>query len=398
MKIVLFDFWNVINSTGGAEKVLCNMANELAKRGYDVSVIVCDPKKGRPFFYLADKVKFINLNGTGKFAKGGLLLRIERELFRILGVLDKDKMYIKTRFDNHIKQNLQKLIDEIAPDILISFDPKSVMVLKYLLKNTLPTIAMLHMEAKYFFHKDISKVLLDSYNAAKCIQVLIKNYIAVAKQYCQNVSVVYIPNTVDIKVEKDNQVDSVYNKIINVGRIDGNHKQQLLLIQAFNKLKDKYPKWIIEIWGGTYTEKQVQYKKQILQYIKEHNLQNRDYLKGETQDIAGKLSKADIFAFPSKFEGMPLALMEAMSVGLPAIGYKSCASVNELIVSGYNGFLCNDGTDDFAEKLKILMSDDGLRNQMGENARASMQTFAPEKIWDAWEALIKDVAAKHSRI
>lgn len=62
------------------------------------------------------------------------------------------------------------------------------------------------------------------------------------------------------------------------------------------------------------------------------NLEEKVFLMGETKDIINKLMDGDIFAFPSKFEGMPLALMDAMSVGLPAIGYKSCASVNELTI------------------------------------------------------------------
>ena len=112
---------------------------------------------------------------------------------------------------------------------------------------------------------------------------------------------------------------------------------------------------------------------------------------GETKDIINKLMDGDIFAFPSKFEGMPLALMDAMSVGLPAIGYKSCASVNELIIDNFNGFLCDDGIDDFADKLKLLTSDADLRRKLGGNARESMKAFAPGKIWDEWEALINNV-------
>ena len=84
-----------------------------------------------------------------------------------------------------------------------------------------------------------------------------------------------------------------------------------------------------------------------------------------------------------------------MAAGLPAIGYKSCPAVNELIIDGYNGFLCDGGIDDFADKLKILMSDAELRKKMGQNARESMKQFAPEKIWDQWEALINEVVAEH---
>lgn len=129
----------------------------------------------------------------------------------------------------------------------------------------------------------------------------------------------------------------------------------------------------------------------MLKYIKDNNLEKNINFSGISNNVMQKLMESNIFVFPSLSEGMPLALIEAMSVGLPAIGYKSCPSVNELIIDGYNGFLCDDGIDDFAEKMKILMQDEQLRKMMGENARESMKQFTPEKIWNQWEFLIKEV-------
>lgn len=70
MNIMLTDFWNVVNSSGGAEKVLCRMANELVDRGHEVTVVCSDPKSGNPFFYLSDKVNFVNLNAKDVLKKG----------------------------------------------------------------------------------------------------------------------------------------------------------------------------------------------------------------------------------------------------------------------------------------------------------------------------------------
>lgn len=84
MRIFLFDFWNVVNSSGGAERVLSNMANELTKRDYDITVVCCDPKNGSMFFPLNEKVKFINLNGSGKFDDGTILLKVKSEILRAL--------------------------------------------------------------------------------------------------------------------------------------------------------------------------------------------------------------------------------------------------------------------------------------------------------------------------
>ena len=398
MKILLMDFWNVVNSTGGAEKVLCNMANEFVKRGHEICIVCCDPIDGIPFFYLDNRVKFINLNASGKYCKGSIKLRAEREILRFLGKLDKDKLYVKTRYDNKkVKETLKNIIQEFLPEIIITYDPRSLMCLEYLIKPNVPVIAMLHIPAENLFNISISQTLLESFKNVSCIQVLVKRDLQKVEEFCPRVRTVYIPNVV-YTIEKNEFVVKRKLKIVNVGRIDGNVKRQLNLIKAFNKIYKDFPSdWCIEIIGGTKTEIQKDYKKKIIEYIKEHNLEGRVNLLGEIKNVSEKLQEADIFAFPSAFEGMPLALTEAMAAGLPVIGYKSCPSVNELIVDGVNGFLCEDGIDDFAEKLKILMQDAVLRKKMGQNARESMKQFAPEKIWDEWEDLINKVVEESKK-
>ena len=148
-------------------------------------------------------------------------------------------------------------------------------------------------------------------------------------------------------------------------------------------------------WGGTGGDDDIEYKRKLIDYINNNNIDEKISFTGLVKNVTEYLNKADIFALPSEYEGMPLALMEAMAAGLPAIGYKSCPAVNELIIDGYNGFLCEDGTDDFADKLKILMLDVELRKKMGQNARESMMQYAPEKIWNQWEALINEVVNNH---
>lgn len=90
---------------------------------------------------------------------------------------------------------------------------------------------------------------------------------------------------------------------------------------------------------------------------------------------------AKIFAFPSSFEGFSLALTEAMSFGLPSIGYQNGISVNEIIIDGKTGYLCADGECALAEALKKLMLDDDLREKMVVVARQEMKKYALENIW-----------------
>lgn len=108
-------------------------------------------------------------------------------------------------------------------------------------------------------------------------------------------------------------------------------------------------------------------------------------------NVLERLRYSDIFVLPSESEGFSLALTEAMSVGLPVVGYKNCSSVNELIVNGKNGFLCEDGIDDLAEKLSVLMQNKNLRVRFGVNSHEMMKEYAPKKIWDKWENLINTI-------
>ena len=114
-------------------------------------------------------------------------------------------------------------------------------------------------------------------------------------------------------------------------------------------------------------------------------------MKGTTHDVASIYQYADIFALPSAFEGFCLSMTEAMSAGIPVIAYQSCTGVNEIVRHGYNGLLAEDGVDSFSDMLKQLMDHPGERRQMGEAARASMQAYAPHKIYDQWENYLNQV-------
>ena len=101
--------------------------------------------------------------------------------------------------------------------------------------------------------------------------------------------------------------------------------------------------------------------------------------------------ETDIFAFPSHHEGFPLALSEALSCGIPAVGYRSCPAVNEIIVSGENGLLCEDGVAPLSQALGCLMDDRTLRRAYGEVARNMAEKYAATFVWSQWDTLIKDV-------
>lgn len=386
MKIMLVYIAPFFGRQGGVEKVFSAMANALVRNGHEVSGVVFDTEDGEPFFPLSSKVKLYNIGNDFKYKKTFgyrlkrmcLFKRYERH------ILDK------TMYDHEKAYRLKPVIELICPDIIISFGIEFTRIIKTCIQFNCPIITQFHSVPKVYLEELVlcerTKQALDR---SECLQVLIPSFVADLKKYTNNNNIVVIPNA----VSQFNNISINKRKVItNVGRVS-KEKRQHLLIEAFNKLKDKFPNWEIEIWGDLNYGSE--YYKLCIGLVKKYNLENRILFCGITDDIVNKLMESSIFAFPSEFEGFPLALTEAMSVGLPSIGFKNCPSVNELIRDKVNGILCNETIDDFAEAMEQLMSNADKRNEYGMQAKEDMKQYAPEKIWGEWEKLIENIVSNY---
>ncbi|MFF5258499.1 glycosyltransferase [Actinomadura viridis] len=109
---------------------------------------------------------------------------------------------------------------------------------------------------------------------------------------------------------------------------------------------------------------------------------------GVVRDVPEELSRASIFALPSRREGFPTALLEAMAVGLPAVAFDCAPGVRDLITDGVDGLLSRPGdTVGFAAGLQSLVDDPGLRERLGGAAVRSVRRFDPDTVLDRWERL-----------
>lgn len=389
MKILLLNLWRVIESKGGTEKVFFDMGNNLSARGYEVIAVAMDNKDGNPFFEISKKVNFINISVDMK-KYDGIKYKIQRALY-----INREKrhMFDERNRDLLRGKRLKLVVEKEEPDIIIAFNVEATRILINYLGVTCPIITMFHFDPDTIL-KGITPNTKNALEKCCCVQVLLPNDIERVKKYLTCKRIEYIPNVVPQHIYPPSE-DSRENVIITVARIDSQQKRQHLLIEAFNIVKNCYPTWKVKIYGETDYDKK--YYSYCLNLIKKYNLEDKVIFCGTSNDICKNLKRSKIFAFPSSFEGFSLAMTEAMGVGLPVVGYKSCTSISEIVKDGYNGFLCDDGIEDFAAKLKCLMFDDKLRKQMGENARESMKAFAPEKIWNAWDTLIQEAVENHSK-
>ncbi|MCS7230249.1 MAG: glycosyltransferase, partial [Candidatus Kryptonium sp.] len=86
----------------------------------------------------------------------------------------------------------------------------------------------------------------------------------------------------------------------------------------------------------------------------------------ERSDIPNILSQSDIFVLPSRWEGLPLTIIEAMMAGLPVVA-SNVGGVSELVDNGVTGFLVPPGNVEvFVDALKTLVDNESLRQEMGK--------------------------------
>lgn len=391
MKILLANFAKMINDSGGLAKVTCAFAKEMYQRGYEVSLVYSDDNEGNFFFEVPEAVKCYNLRHyKGRHNLYPLKYKIKREILR---AIDQRKgRAVNNEFTKkYLLENVKEILDEVKPDIIVASQPAASKVLLSDLQITIPVITMSHGDPEDYFHTYPVEELPSLGLSAAC-QVLIPSYAKAIISRFPNEKVVVIGNVVP---QHDCAVDLLKDKntykIIFVGRLVKNHKRPHILIKAFAALADEFSEWNVELWGASDDKK---YTNELVSIIAKNGLQNRVFIKGLTDDITSVLKEGDILGFPSAYEGFSLALTEAMSVGLPVVGFNSCSGLSEIVEDGVTGFLVDDSIEDFSNKLKYLMQNKELRAKFGRNAHESVKQYASDIIWNAWCDLLNECVIK----
>lgn len=143
--------------------------------------------------------------------------------------------------------------------------------------------------------------------------------------------------------------------LFSIGELS-NRKNHIAILRAIKKLENiDNIKYLICGLGPN--------KDFLEEYIKSNNLEKTVFLLGFKETVEEILPIADIFCFPSKREGLPVALIEAISVGLPCI-VSNIRGNNDLIDS-QGGYLVSSNKENYEEYLNILITNKDLRKKLG---------------------------------
>ena len=359
-------FYRLGGKAGGAERMICALADGLVTRGLSVHLISWDPPNAKSFYHLNPAIRWSRLGFRSglidKFRRSNVLARVLR--------------------DNGISVLIGFVM---SGDKTIYAAAKLASVRFIAAERNAPTMYRLRYGR---IHRWISFALL---HLADRITVQMPNFTKGYPASLRN-RIETIPNpvsTATLRAEPNSPGADGRFTLLAVARLDGVQKQLDCLIGAFSKIATRHPSWDLRIVGDGPMAANLRH------LAADRSVADRVIMHESTPDIFKVYARSHLFAIPSQWEGFPNALAEALAHGLPAVGFRNAAGVADLITDGENGWmasgLANENT--LAETLEAAMANARERARRGAQAAESITVYSPEAQYDRWTRLIHSVAA-----
>lgn len=357
---------------GGAERAFCILANELANRGHEITILTLfqDPD----FYPLDSRIHRCYLNNISD----------KNATTRSRSICS----IFKRNFDR--LKNLRKIIIDSQSKIIISF-------MDYC--NSLCPIAALGLPIKIIGSEQNNPRFLNVSKLANWARRLIYRRLnllvccshGVKEEFSwlphHKKTVIYNPLTPSSPpYPRPSMMEPSKKWILATGRLN-EQKGFARLIKIFATLANDFSEWQLLILGEGE-------QRQLLEtLIRNFKLENRVFLPGRVKDIFAYYHASDFFVLSSYHEGFGNVLIEAMSSGLPVISFDCPSGPSEIIRDEKDGglLISNNDTHAFAVAMQRFMSDDRERKLFAARAIKSSQRFEMKSITTEWEHLINKV-------
>ncbi len=285
-------------------------------------------------------------------------------------------------------QSCRKLIKEFKPDIVIAEMPLIFMWCYFAsLDLNVPIVAHDHTSFMRKLKPLYNYIRFYLYEKADALVILTERDKKVLGTKFPDKKVIYNPlpfKPIDLSEKYKRK-----KAILCVGRFDvWEVKGFDIIIEIFAKIASKYNDWKLE-FAGTGSENSVNYIKEL---VKNNGIEDKTIFHGQISNMKELYQQVSIFVLPSRVEGLPMSLMEAMSQGCACIAFEVGGATNEMITQGISGFVVPDGDiATFQEKLDFLMTNEDTVEAIGNNAIKESNKFALSKVTDQWNELINEV-------
>lgn len=338
-------------SRGGAEHVMVNLACFFKSQGFKVYLVT--KTIDEPEYSVPDGVTRI-----------------------IADIKDEEITSSRIRNLHNRIDKLRRIWIEIKPDIILSFIRKNNLMAIASSKGLgIPVVVGIRSNpARELKGRGFKQLSFMMFKRAAGIVVQTtegKRFFPAGLQK----KVVVMPNSINEEFI-DVTHDSFRKKeIVLVGRIDTN-KNQRMVLEVFDSIKSQYTDWSLHLYGDGELSDELRKKY-------EHE---RIVFHGSVDNVKDCIKDSSIFVLSSRQEGMPNALIEAMSLGLACISTDCpCGGPADLIENGKNGLLIPvDGAEELKAQIIRLMDDDKERERLGNEAEKISEILNPKVVNKAW--------------
>lgn len=377
MKIIYFN--DAIARLGGVERVFVEKMNLLAEKyGQEVYLLTTCQGNHPLAFPLSSKVKHIDLSVRFHTKYQYSFLK---------------RLYVGWKLDRKLVVKLNNIVNEIDPDIIITttyYKADVVCQLKCRAKKIVEShIARTHNGMNDGVKRNIISTIYRYWQIKNSFKTIEKKSDAIvaltnsdAKSWKAN-NVIVIPNIVDIH---NHQHSPLTNKVaLFAGRFNVQKGLERML-SAWKIIADKRSDWTLRLVGEGEQEEALIKQCRLL------GIENQVIFGGKSNEMIQEYCDASLFLLTSRFEGLPMVLIEAISCGLPCVSFDCPHGPADIIDNGKNGMLVEDGNiGQFADAVLKLIENEELRIKMGKAAIEKAKNYLPEAIMPQWIKLFNQL-------
>lgn len=353
MKEVTFIITDITNG-GGTERTTCNLANTLVSKGYSVGIVSLFKGAYELKFKLDSAITILYCRESSYESSMGVLLKIKL----VLNVLLQLKKRVKKRSERII------ITQTFMPAFLV-----------WICGDAKQSIVCEHFNY-YNYNKFVCMIRDQIYSKFRQLILLTADEIDLYQKTVKNISV--IPNMV---MPQEIRADIDSKTIVAVGRLTY-QKGFDMLIDAAKIVWKHSPAYSIVIYGNG--ELDVELREKIIS----SDLSDVIKIENFTDDIISVISKSSIFVMSSRFEGLPMVLLEAMSIGMPIVSF-DCPTGPRILLGNDVGILVEpDNVEKLADGIISLINNTNLRLQLSELSLNRISKYYPDKIYYKWKAVL----------
>jgi GalNAc-alpha-(1->4)-GalNAc-alpha-(1->3)-diNAcBac-PP-undecaprenol alpha-1,4-N-acetyl-D-galactosaminyltransferase len=349
---------------GGAERVMSWLANRLLESGHEVTLIT---------FQLASNYDYECNHGVRQVHLG---FHRYCNSSRVTGFVNLIRW----------RSLLRRTVEEARADVVLSFiDGMNVYCLFSLLGKRVPIVVAERTDpSQSLMSSNKKKVRPFLYRIkSKAVVFQTENIAAQYKALWRLNVVRVIPNAVQATFTST-PVIQARKVVLAVGRLD-RQKGHDVLLNAWAALGAATDGWILRVVGDG-IERQNYH-----QFIEKLDLNGKVELPGFIQDVAVEYQEASVVVLPSRVEGFPNALLEAMAAGKPVVVSNLPDACREVIQHEVNGLLYDGNSPAaLADALRRLLGDEQLRENLACKAVEVRQRFSEKSVYSLWEQCLKD--------